>query len=313
MSYRVCKFKHEAILQWGVAEGENITPVRAASIHDFIGKKITDFSPAGPEIHYGSVSFESPFSHPCQVVCQGKNYSEHIREAGMDPADKNYNLFFLKAASSLSGARGDVVRPSHVRLLDYEVELALVLKKDIDKQERITRENLYDYVAGITLANDISARDIQIPQGQWFKGKSYRTFCPVGPYVCILDESDFGALSGVRLTLRVNGELRQETLVGDMIFSPEETLTELSGLMDLRSGDLVLTGTPSGVALKAPGGWQKRIASLLFSEKKLMQMFVEKQLKIPQYLKDGDVIEANLVSPDGRIDSGKMQLTVVTR
>ncbi|EPG73497.1 FAH family protein [Leptospira fainei serovar Hurstbridge str. BUT 6] len=308
--YRICKFESAGLENWGLVQDDSVIPIRGNHITDFIDSNWKVSVSADTKIPLQNIRLLSPFTPPCNVICQGKNYIEHIKETGMSPDDKDYNLFFMKANSSLSPAVGKVVRPKHVQLLDYEVEMALIIRKPILNSITVTEGNLHEYVAGITLANDISARDIQIPQGQWFKGKSYRTFCPVGPYVVLLDREDFKQVPNLRITLKVNGEIRQDSYIRNMIFSPAETLTELSGIMNLYPGDLVLTGTPSGVALKAPGGLVKRIASLLLSEKKMMKIFVQKQLEINRYLKDEDQIEATLRTEAGTIDTGVIKLKV---
>ncbi len=307
MALKVCRYSRNGGTGWGVVAGETIQPVAADRITVFFG----GVSPksAGAPFPIGEASFLSPIEYPAAVICQGENYAAHIRESGGN-VKKEYNTFFMKASSTLASAVGTIARPSFVQLLDYEAEIALVMAKDVTGPVTVTRENLHEFVAGVTLANDVSARDIQIPQVQWFKGKSYRGFCPVGPFVTILDKSDFASLSSAQFRLSVNGSVRQEASYSGMIFPPEATLTELFGLMDVHAGDLVLTGTPSGVALKAPPAWIRRIAGCVLSERAQMQMFLRGQKKIPNYLKKGDRIVARLWSPDGIVDSGEMNLVV---
>jgi 2-keto-4-pentenoate hydratase/2-oxohepta-3-ene-1,7-dioic acid hydratase in catechol pathway len=104
-------------------------------------------------------------------------------ESGMDPDAKLFNMFFTKADASVCSGREKVTRPAHVKLLDYEIELALVFRRPISSAVTVTRETLPEYVFAITIANDLSARDVQLPQTQFFKGKSYRGFCPIGPWL----------------------------------------------------------------------------------------------------------------------------------
>src|SRR5439155_2135632 len=130
---------------------------------------------------------------------------------------------------SCSTADSDVIRPRGVRFLDYEIELGLVLRREITSPTAVTDANLPDFVAGPVIVNDYSARDVQIPQTQFYKGKSFRTFGPVGPYLCMLGAGDMGALKDVRLTLTVNGEVRQSDSTRNLVYGPAETLTELSG------------------------------------------------------------------------------------
>ena len=117
---------------------------------------------------------------PCRVVAQMTNFASHVKDAGMDP--KSIPLtFFRKASGSISGPFDDIVKPAHVRFLDYEVEIGLVIGRDIPVGTTITDDNLADYIAGLVVTNDVSARDIQLPQTQFYEAKSYPTFTPVGP------------------------------------------------------------------------------------------------------------------------------------
>ena len=121
-----------------------------------------------------------------------------------------------------------------------------MLKRDVPADTEITNENLLDYVGGFTLANDVSARDLCFgaPMLQWFKGKGYRTFCPTGPILYLMDSEEIDLLSNLRLTLSLNGESRQDATTDQLIFKPDETLTELAGFTNLMKGDMLLTGTP---------------------------------------------------------------------
>ncbi|TGL63201.1 fumarylacetoacetate hydrolase family protein [Leptospira sarikeiensis] len=307
---RICRFRSENKILWGIVKEDSIVPIQGNHIIDFLNLEGKQPEIQGNPIEISKVEILSPITDPRNIICQGKNYAQHIIETGMDPKDKDYNLFFTKAPSSLTSAIGEIIKPSFVKLLDYEAEMVIILKKEILRKTIITKENLHEYVGAITLANDVSARDIQIPQGQWFKGKSYRTFCPIGPFVELVGKEEVSKISKLKISLKVNGEPRQNSSLDKMIFPPEETLTELSGIMDLFPGDIILTGTPSGVALNAPGGFVKKIASFLFSEKKLMEIFVKKQLASPKYLKIGDIIEAELKTEDRSLDLGTMKLKV---
>jgi 2-keto-4-pentenoate hydratase/2-oxohepta-3-ene-1,7-dioic acid hydratase in catechol pathway len=169
---------------------------------------------------------------------------------------------------------------------------------------------LHEYIAGIVIVNDISARDIQIPQTQFYKGKSYRTFGPVGPILCLLEEADMPYLKKLNLTLRVNKEIRQNDNTANLVFGPAETLTELSAIQNLMAGDLIATGTPAGCALSVPSPLKQRIAGLL-PEKKKWEMFMRVQANRQQYLRHGDFIESTIFSDDGKIQLGTQQNIVV--
>ncbi|MDT7713645.1 MAG: hypothetical protein QOG46_2498, partial [Pseudonocardiales bacterium] len=196
-----------------------------------------------------------------------------------------------------------IVRPAHVRLLDYEVELGIVLRRPITGPVTVAEGNLADYVGAFVLADDVSARDVQLPQGQWYKGKSYPTFCPVGPYLCIPEPDEVTRWRELRLTLSVNGEVRQDSLAGDMVFGPAATLTEWSGLERLDVGDLLLTGTPGGVALQPPPAAVQRVMGLL-PDRRRWDLFVRSQSRSRAYLEPGDRIAAWIRTADGALDLG---------
>ncbi len=318
MGIHIARFEQESMVKWGLVHNRNLHAVPGVfdSLAAFLasGKDLAfNLDTGGDSVPVDSVRLLNPVTAPCNVICQGLNYDDHRAETGSITIGERapFNLVFMKASSSLSGPRDDVVRPKGVTLLDYELELGLVIGAEITSSTEITDANIFDYVAGVVISNDVSARDVQIPQGQWFKGKSYRTFCPVGPYLYLFDGEDIGQLLNIDIQLEVNGEIRQKANTGQLLYGPSETLSELSGLMDLHPGDLVQTGTPGGVAVKAPSAHIQRIARLLFSEAKLMKIFVKKQLQNPNFLKDGDLMKLTMRSPDGSIDLGVMKTRIV--
>jgi 2-keto-4-pentenoate hydratase/2-oxohepta-3-ene-1,7-dioic acid hydratase in catechol pathway len=218
--------------------------------------------------------------------------------------------FFRKASGSITGPAADIVKPGHVRLLDYEVEIGLVIGRDLPVGTTISADILADYVCGLVVTNDVSARDVQLAKTQFYEAKSYPTFTPVGPALVLLDADELGRFGELRMQLRVNGELRQDATVdGDMIYRPAETLTALTRFQQLSAGDLVLTGTPVGTALSAPPKPVQKIAALLPEDVK-WKMFFKGQAKNTKYLHDGDVIEATVGTDDGKIDLGTQRNTV---
>jgi 2-keto-4-pentenoate hydratase/2-oxohepta-3-ene-1,7-dioic acid hydratase in catechol pathway len=249
--------------------------------------------------------------HPvpgARIVCQGANYRSHMIESGMDP-DRAFNMLFTKSTASLAGPDDDILRPAHVRLLDYEVELGIVLGTAITGPVTVTDENLAEFVGAFVLANDVSARDVQLPQGQWWKGKSYPTFCPVGPYLCVPEPEEVARWRELRLTLSVNGALRQDGVAGDMVFGPAATLTELSGLEQLDVGDLLLTGTPGGVALQPPPALVQRLVGLL-PDATRWELFVKGQARSNAYLQPGDRLSTSIRTADGALDLGTQLNTI---
>jgi 2-keto-4-pentenoate hydratase/2-oxohepta-3-ene-1,7-dioic acid hydratase in catechol pathway len=227
----------------------------------------------------------------------------------MDPASIPLT-FFRKASASINGPYDDIVKPPHVALLDYEVEIGLVIGRPIGIGTSISDANLADFVAGLVITNDVSARDIQLPQTQFYEAKSYPTFTPVGPQLVLLDAGELKRFGDLRLRLSVNGEERQNALVeGDMLYRPLEALQSLTQFQELAPGDLILTGTPVGTALSAPPKPVEIIANLLPPAVK-WRAFFKRQANNPKYLQDGDVVEASVATDDGVIDLGTQRTTI---
>lgn len=249
----------------------------------------------------------SPVTTPCRVVCQMVNYRSHARDSGftgdIPPA------FFRKASGSVSGPGEAIVRPSHVKFLDYEIELGLVMGAPLPIGTVVEEGDLPSYVAALVVTNDVSAREVQLTKTQFYESKSYPTFTPTGPYLALLEPEDFAHLLDLRLTLSVNGELRQDRTLADMIVRPAQALTLLARFQTLDPGDLLLTGTPGGTALKAPPKPIEKIGALLPPAVK-WKAFFKRQANNPKYLHDGDVIEARVATDDGAIDLGTQRMRV---
>ena len=307
MAIHLAHFEYQNRAQWGVLRGEGIValPDEYASTGDLIRavKPAELAALQGPVIARSAIKLLSPVTRNQQFVCQGANYRQHMIESGMNPDAKHFNMIFTKASSCIVAADSPVVRPAHVRFLDYEVELGLVMRRAITGPVRVTEQNLHEYIAGLVIVNDYSARDIQIPQMQFYKGKSYRTFGPVGPWLCLLEAADFRYLSQLQLTLKVDGQLRQSDSSGNMVHGPVATLNELAGLQDLYPGDLIATGTPAGCALAIPSPAKQKIGALL-PEAKKWGMFLKAQAQRTQYLQRGQIVETSIRSADGVIDLG---------
>jgi len=259
-------------------------------------------------VRVGDLALQSPVTTPCRVVAQMVNYRSHARESGFDPRHVQ-TTFFRKASNSLTGPADRIVRPGHVRLLDYEVELGLVVGAPIPVGTQVTADTLGEYIAGLVVANDVSARDVQLPKGQFYEAKSYPTFTPVGPRLVLLDAGELRRLVDLRLQLWVNGELRQDRTVADMLTEPPQALTTLARFQPLHPGDLLLTGTPGGTALQAPGRVVELVAAFLPTPLK-WRLFIDKQAGVPQYLHAGDLVTATIATADKAIDLG-VQANVV--
>jgi 2-keto-4-pentenoate hydratase/2-oxohepta-3-ene-1,7-dioic acid hydratase in catechol pathway len=250
----------------------------------------------------------SPVTTPCRVIAQMTNYASHATDAGMAPARVPLT-FFRKASGSIAGPHDTVVRPAHVRLLDYEVEIGIVIGALVPVGTEVTEAALGDLVGALVVTNDLSARDLQLPQTQFYESKSYPGFTPVGPVLVLLDGDELERFAELRLRLRVNGELRQDRTAADMIHPPLSALRSLARFQRLDPGDLLLTGTPAGTALSAPPKPVELLGSLLPPATK-WRLFFNAQAKKGTYLRDGDVVEAQVATDDGAIDLGR-QRTVV--
>lgn len=192
---------------------------------------------------------------PTDILCIGLNYREHAAESG-SPIPKN-PMLFIKASGTLNNPGDPILIPKRSSDIDYEAELAIVIGKDA---KHVSKERALDYVFGYTCANDVSARDWQrdkdLGGGQFARGKSFDTHCPLGPWIVTKDEiADPNAL---RIKCILNGEVMQDHTTGDMIFNVRELIASLSSTMTLRAGSVILTGTPQGVGFaRKPPVWLK--------------------------------------------------------
>ena len=176
---------------------------------------------------------------PGKIICVGRNYRDHAKELGNDvPAEP---LLFWKPTSSLLAPGGTILRPPVAERVDFEGELAIIVGRRARKLQ--AGEDIAPYIHGFTLANDVTARDLQKKDGQWTRAKGFDTFCPVGPIV----DTAFPLGSGVTLETHVNGELRQHGSTADFIFNLPTLLAYITAAFTLEPGDLLLTGTPAGV------------------------------------------------------------------
>jgi 2,4-diketo-3-deoxy-L-fuconate hydrolase len=178
---------------------------------------------------------------PGKIVCVGLNYRDHAEEQGAELPTAP--LLFAKFPTSLIGPGDAIVIPAIVTKCDYEAELGVVLGATV---KQVSKENAFEAVAGYVVANDVSARDLQFGDGQWTRGKSPDTFCPVGPLVPAADVPDPHGLS-IRALL--NGEVVQDSTTANLVFGVDEVISYASQTATLEAGDLILTGTPAGVGI----------------------------------------------------------------
>ena len=178
-----------------------------------------------------------PPVQPSKVVCVGLNYRDHAQELNMDLPEEP--ILFIKPPTTVIGPDNPIIYPPQCHQLDYEAELAVV----IGRETRFTSKNdARDHIAGYTILNDVTARDLQRKDGQWTRAKSFDTFCPIGPWI----ETDMDP-SHQDISLKLNGEVKQNSNTENMIFSVEELVEFISHIMTLNQGDIIATGTPPGV------------------------------------------------------------------
>ena len=183
---------------------------------------------------------------PGKIICVGMNYRSHLKE--QDGRFPSRPVLFCKATSSVIKNRENIIYPSDTEELDYEVELAVIIDK---KMKDIPEEEVQDHIYGYTVINDITARDIQHSEGQWFRAKSFDTFAPIGPVIVTRDS--IPDPQDLNLRSFVNGELRQDSNTEEMLFGVFELISFISGSMTLEEGDLIATGTPAGIGLFTDG------------------------------------------------------------
>jgi 2-keto-4-pentenoate hydratase/2-oxohepta-3-ene-1,7-dioic acid hydratase in catechol pathway len=215
-------------------------------------KSLPATAPDGPEVLYGEFGAVDlaavrllPPCAPSKIVCVGKNYAEHAREMGNEPPAEP--LLFLKPPSALSASGDPVVYPAISQRVDWEGELGVVIGR---RARHVAPEHAMEYVLGYTCVNDVTARDLQRKDGQWTRGKGFDTFCAVGP--CLVGRDDVN-LESLRVRTVVDGEVRQDAPVTDMIFKIPTLIAYITAVMTLEPGDLIATGTPEGVGPVQPG------------------------------------------------------------
>lgn len=181
---------------------------------------------------------EAPIKNPSKIVAIGLNYMDHCREQNIEPPKQP--LVFAKFPSAIAGPNSDIVwDPQLTSQVDYEVELGVVIGA---RARRVTREQALDYVFGYMVLNDVSARDLQFGDGQWVRGKSLDTFCPIGPAIVTADEVPWPQSLAVRCS--VNGAILQDSSTSEMIFDVAEIISYSSHSFTLNPGDIIATGTP---------------------------------------------------------------------
>jgi 2-keto-4-pentenoate hydratase/2-oxohepta-3-ene-1,7-dioic acid hydratase in catechol pathway len=234
-----------------------LAPLGYADVESFIaaGEKALGSTQAmtsqSASVPLSSVQLLSPLLHPQRIFCVGLNYQDHATESKM--AVQAVPTIFMKLPSAITGPDSDIVLPNNSTQPDYEAELAVVIGRSA---RNVTRDNWRQYVFGYTILNDVSARDVQLATSQWTLGKSFPTFCPIGPCVVTADELKDPHSLDVRLT--IDGETMQQANTRDLIFDIPAVLGYISAIVPLEPGDIVSTGTPQGVGLgRTPPRWMR--------------------------------------------------------
>ena len=243
---RIARFSHDGDVSFGVVEGPGDDPadlvVAKALGHPFAPLQLT-----GESVPLSQVRLLAPVL-PSKVVCIGKNYADHIAEMGKDAAlgaaPPETPVVFLKPSTSVVGPGDAIVLPRDSDEVDHEAELVIVIGRLC---RDVPRERALDVVLGYTCGNDVTARDHQRQDGQWARGKSHDTFCPLGPWV----ETELPADVAVRCT--VDGDVRQDGRTSDLIHDVPAIIAWVTAFMTLLPGDVIMTGTPAGVGRLTPG------------------------------------------------------------
>ena len=231
---RILRFRHSGKTRWGILK-ENSVLVLADSPFNKI--KLSRKT-----IPLSKVKILAP-AQPSKIILVGLNYRDHARE--LDMKIPREPVIFLKPPTAVIGHQDIIIYPKSATRVDYEAELALVIKKEA---KNIPAAKANRYILGYTCLNDVTARDLQKKDGQWTRAKSFNTFCPIGPWV----ETNCDP-SSLRITLRLNNCLKQDSSTRNFIFSAKKLVSFISGIMTLYPGDVISTGTPVGVGPMKPG------------------------------------------------------------
>ena len=227
---RIARFSHNDAIKFGIVDGGELVVLDGDPM--FAG-----YEPTGERVPLADVALLAPVIPRSKVVCVGRNYREHAAELGNEvPAEP---MLFFKPNTSVIGPGDTIVRPKQSTFTSFEGELAAVIGRIA---KNVPAESALDYVFGYTIANDVTARDLQKTDGQWARAKGFDTFCPLGPAI----ETEF-SFEGARIVTRLNGEVAQDGPISDMIHSIADIIAYASAAFTLLPGDVILTGTPAGV------------------------------------------------------------------
>ncbi|WP_127819716.1 fumarylacetoacetate hydrolase family protein [Microbacterium sp. CPCC 204701] len=228
---RIARFSHNDVIRFGIVDDGELVVLAGDPM--FAGYDTT-----GERVPLADVALLAPVIPRSKVVCVGRNYRAHAAELGNDVPSAP--MLFFKPNTSVIGPGDSIVLPPQSERVDFEGELAAVIGRIA---KNVPADRALEYVFGYTIANDVTARDLQKTDGQWARAKGFDTFCPLGPAI----ETDFDPSGDAVVTTRVNGDVRQSAPISDMIFSLADVIAYASAAFTLLPGDVILTGTPAGV------------------------------------------------------------------
>ena len=232
---KIVRMKSGDDIAYGVADAEGVLV--------YNGSPFVAWEPTEVVVPWPSVTLLAPVI-PTKVMCVGRNYEDHVAEFDREVPEEP--LIFMKPATSVIGTNANVVHPALSSEVHHEAELAAVISRPA---RNVRAEDASRYIFGYTAANDVTARDLQQKDGQWTRAKGFDTFCPLGPAI----ETELDPLERLAVICKVNGEVRQAGFTSDMVFGVAEVLEYITAFATLLPGDVILTGTPSGVGKVEPG------------------------------------------------------------
>ena len=228
---KVARFSNGAEPRFGIVDGPELVVLKGHPL-------VAGYQTTGERIPLKEVKLLAP-SIPSKIVCIGKNFADHAAEIGEEITDEP--LIFFKPSSSIIGHGDAIVIPPQSKQVELEAELCLVIGK---LAKNVSEDKALEYLWGVTIANDVTARDLQFGDGQWARSKAFDTFCPLGPWV----ETEFVPDSQV-IESRINGEVRQNVAISEMVHKIPFIISYVSKNMSLLPGDIILTGSPAGISV----------------------------------------------------------------
>ena len=228
---KVARFSNGAEPRFGIVDGPELVVLKGHPL-------VAGYQTTGERIPLKEVKLLAP-TIPSKIVCIGKNFADHAAEIGEEVTEEP--LIFFKPSSAIIGHGDAIVIPPQSKQVELEAELCLVIGK---LAKNVTEDKALEYLWGVTIANDVTARDLQFGDGQWARSKGFDTFCPLGPWV----ETEF-VPDGQVIESRINGEVRQNVAISEMVHKIPQIISYVSKNMSLLPGDIILTGSPAGISV----------------------------------------------------------------